>query len=137
MSMNLFPYVYVYGPVLMDQQNLKTFSKHGNNNLQLIGITFSLQEHGGQWGISVLQMCKKWPYLNIFYLCCFHPYLRKTNLQLVAKRDAWETALGSDQKSFAVRGLAYSIAMKFYYPACDTRRALGIAHKLKTLKGQV
>lgn len=46
MSMNLFPYVYVYGPVLMDQQNLKTFSKHGNNNLQLIGITFSLQEHG-------------------------------------------------------------------------------------------
>lgn len=48
-----------------------------------------------------------------------------------------KTVQGSDQKSFAVHGLTYSIAMRFYYPACDTRRALGIAHKLKTLKGQV
>lgn len=46
------------------------------------------------------------------------------------KEASQKTILGSDQKPFAVPGLSYSIAMKFYYPACDTKKSFG--HRTQT-----
>lgn len=79
-----------YGPVLMGLQKLMKLSKLGNNSLRWIIIICSLQEHGEQWGIAVLQVCKKWPHLNVFFPSGFHSYLRETNLRLEAERDISE-----------------------------------------------